>query len=75
MLKLKHDLRDKVTGDRATHHKAQARSHVAVVKHEATEFGGAGAVKSCATDLSATRDDEVTVAGGPNTDEQLRIQT
>ena len=45
-----------------------------MVKHKATELGGTGTVKSRATDLGAARDDEVTVAGGPNTDEQLRIQ-
>ena len=46
-----------------------------MVKHEAAQSRGAGTVKCRAADLSAARDHEVTVAGCPDADEQLRVQT
>lgn len=67
-MSLEHHLRNEPAGGRADDHKRQARSHVAVVKHKAAQTSGARAVKSRATDLCATGDHKVTVAGGPNTD-------
>ena len=63
-----HHLRDEPTGSGTDDDKCQAGSHVTVVKHKAAQASGAGTVTSRATDLSATRDDEVTVAGSPDTD-------
>ena len=65
---LEHHLRNEPACGRADDHKRQARSHVAVVKHKAAQTSGTRAVKRCATDLCATGDHKVTIAGSPNAD-------
>lgn len=73
--RLEHDLGDKPTGSGACDDESQARPHITVVEHKAAQTSGTCAVKSRATDLGAARDDEVAVAGSPDTNEQLRAQT